>query len=104
MSIEKMMSVISALQPPQRPKTVRINQEDDDSIWYLGRKSKTPEAPKDPLALTAAQTAAIEFARHANRRLPPEQKDVTRHTLPIKYIWDCSMDSFPAFQAQVEGF
>ena len=97
-------SVVSSLQPPQRPRTVRINQEDDDSIWYLGKKSKTPEAPKDPLALTAAQTAAMEFTRHANRRLPPEQKDITRHTLPTKYTWDGSMDSFPVFQAQVEGF
>ena len=39
----------------------------------------------DPNALTAAQLAALEFAKTTSRRLPPKEKDKTRQPFPAKH-------------------
>ena len=53
--------------------------------------------------MSTAQRAAMDFARNATRRLPPEEKDKTRQPLPARYVWDGRMGKFPEFQSQVEG-
>ena len=58
----------------------------------------------NPYELTAAQTAALEFAKHARRRVPAEQKDEKRQAMPARYTWNGDMDGFEQFQNQVQGF
>ena len=115
-------SVVSTL--GYGPHERHMHQRGDSSVEFVGqRKSQSANkeqqeqghAPrvdqpsanrsvKNSLRLSSSQTAALEFAKTANRRLPPPEKDVTRTTLPARYTWDGRMDSFPEFQSKVEGF
>ena len=67
-------------------------------------RSNTPEDDDIVHGMTPAQKAALEFARHARRRIPLETKDEKRQALPSRHTWDGNMDNFREFQKQVEGF
>ena len=58
----------------------------------------------DPNALTAAQLAALEFAKTTSRRLPPEEEDKTRQPFSAKHTWNGRMSLFPEFKRKVEVF
>ena len=115
-------SVVSAFDNGSRQD--QASQRGDNSVVFVGQRispsvnrdqrgtsratrsvrSSNSRSTRNPLRLSSAQTAALEFAKTSNRRLPPPEKDVTRTTLPARYTWDGRMDSFPEFQSKVEGF